>query len=72
MILYYPDPLSGMASEDGGQQRSYRMPSGGVVVAEVLNDKQIRINSVFSTDPMDYLNPDLTPGSILDLGDPIF
>lgn len=72
MIFYLPDPLAMMPAEEAGPQRTYRMPSGGIVYAELLNDKEIRITSVCSTDPMDYMHPLLSPGSILKLGEPQF
>lgn len=70
MSYYYmPDPLEIYNQmQPPAKNKTYRLPSGGVVNAEILSDTQIRITSICSTDPMDYLNSDLSPGNILELG----
>jgi hypothetical protein len=45
--------------------RSINLPSGGFVNLEILDNKMARITSIISTDPMDYMNENLQPGSLL-------
>jgi hypothetical protein len=64
-----PDPLEIYnQAQSTVKYKTYRLPSGGIVNAEILSDTQIRISSVCSTDPMDYMDSDIFPGSILELG----
>ncbi len=66
MIMYSSDPMSLVSWE---AHANYRIPlaSGGHVEAEGLEGGKIRILSVSSTDPMDYLDLRYQPGNILNL-----
>lgn len=70
MSFYYmPDPMEIYnQTQSTAKYKTYRLPSGGIVNAEILSDTQIRILSIGSTDPMDYMDSALIPGSILELG----
>ncbi len=66
MIVYVPDPL------DLWQQAEYnfitvKLPSGGHIIAEAYEYNKLRVVSISSTDPMDYLNNNLQPGNIISL-----
>lgn len=64
-----PDPLEIYNQTQANvKYKTYRLPSGGIVNAEILSDTQIRIASICSTDPMDYMDSDLLPGNVLELG----
>lgn len=66
MIMYSSDPMSLVSWE---VRANLRIPlaSGGHVEAEVLEGSRVRILSVCSTDPMDYLDLRYQPGNILNL-----
>lgn len=69
MIMYALDPLS-MLEHKAPQGMTIPLASGGHVCAENDDDNRIRIVSVSSTDPMDFLDPRYQPGNILSI-DPI-
>lgn len=66
MIMYSPDPMSLVSWEAPGSMM-IPLASGGHVVAETQENHLIRIVSICSTDPMDYLNLRYQPGNILSL-----
>lgn len=65
-MMYSLDPMSLVSWE---MPDSIRIPlaSGGHVLAENAGNNQIRIVSVCSTDPMDFLDLRYQPGNILSL-----
>ena len=67
MIYYIPETQIFNEPEGLRERRYYRLPSGGVVAAEVWEDGQMRIAEVISTDLNDYMNTRLQPGSVLHL-----
>jgi len=67
VIFYTPDPLDLLANQETNQRREYRLPSGGILTTEILPDNQVRIISLISTDPADYMNASLAPGSVMEL-----
>lgn len=67
MIYYMPDPLDLLTNQETTKQRNYELPSGGILITELLPDQRVRIVSVSSTDPMDYMNPNLAPGQVLEI-----
>ncbi|MGI5920260.1 MAG: YlzJ-like family protein [Syntrophomonadaceae bacterium] len=70
MSYYYlPNPMEIFEQvQSETKYKDYRLPSGGIVSAELLPDSKIRIVSICSSDPMDYLNSAIAPGSIIELG----
>lgn len=67
MIYYMLEPLDLLANLPQKERRYYRLPSGGILTAEVLPSGQQQVVDILSTDPMDYLNAKLTPGEVLQL-----
>ncbi len=66
MIYYLADPLELLENYKPGQQNNYQLPSGGIVTAEMLPDSRVRVISIISTDPMDYMNASLSPGQVIE------
>ncbi len=69
MILYMPDPLELLEKEKDKQLIMIQLPSGGHVTAEVVDGSRWRIVDIYSTDPMDYMNPKTSPGRIITIED---
>lgn len=67
MIFYTPDPLDLLANQEINQRREYRLPSGGILTTEILADNRVRVVSLTSTDPADYMNASLIPGNVMEL-----
>jgi hypothetical protein len=67
VIYYIADPFELLNSSRQPERVNYRLPSGGILTAEKLPRNQIKIESIFSTDPMDYMNARLAPGEIVTL-----
>lgn len=67
MIFYTPDPLDLLANQATSERREYRLPSGAILTTEILADNRVRIVSLTSTDPADYMNSNLTPGLVMEL-----
>jgi len=68
VIYYTPNPLELLVNQETKtSQREYRLPSGGILTTEVLPDNRIRVISLTSTDPADYMNSDLAPGRVMEL-----
>lgn len=68
MIYYTPNPLDLLVNQEmTNNQREYRLPSGGILTTELLDDNRVRVVSLTSTDPADYMNSDLAPGRVMDL-----
>ena len=66
MLKYSLDPMS-LVSRETPDRISIPLASGGHVLAESAGNNRIRIVSVCSTDPMDYLDLRYQPGNILSL-----
>lgn len=68
MILYTKEPISSIFPEEPAAARVERLPHG---YAELTDGKTAgegpRLQRIFSTDPKDYLNPRLQPGSKMQL-----
>lgn len=67
MIFYTPDPLQLLNKADAEKIIGIPLPSGGYVRAESIENNQIRVLDLVSTDPMDYLDERLQPGSLISL-----
>lgn len=66
MIYYTPNPLDLLDNQENTNRREYMLPSGGVLTTEVLADNRIRVISLISTDPADYMNSDFAPGRVME------
>lgn len=66
MIMYSPDPMS-LVSWETPNSIKIPLASGGHILAESSESNRIRIVSVCSTDPMDFLDLRYQPGNILSL-----
>lgn len=67
MIYYIADPFQLLEGRELQQQLNYRLSSGGIVTAELMPNNEAKIISIFSTDPMDYMDAKLAPGEVLKL-----
>ena len=67
MIVYVPEPLELYQSADKDNTITVKLSSGGYVTAQPCEYNKLRIVSVCSTDPMDYLNSNLQPGNVISL-----
>lgn len=67
MIVYVPEPLELYQSASPTKTITVKLPSGGYITTEPCEYNKLRVLSVSSTDPMDYLNSKLQPGSIISL-----
>lgn len=67
MIYYMADPRDLLQDIQMPEQRTMSLPSGGLVNLEIIDTRQARVSRIISTDPMDYLNEQLQPGTMLDI-----
>lgn len=67
MIFYMSDPMDLLQYIETPQRTMLSLPSGGLLSVEILEGRQARIAEIISTDPMDYMNAELQPGSILNI-----
>lgn len=67
MIIYVPDPLEAYAQKENLPRVRIKLASGGHLNAECLAVDQVRVLSIDSTDPMDFVNQKYQPGSIIEL-----
>ena len=65
MIYYMLEPLELLEHLPQNERRYYRLSSGGILTAEVLPSGQQQVVDILSTDPMDYINAELSPGTLL-------
>ena len=66
MILYTREPFSAVFPEEPAAVRLERLPHGYAELSgEQADGAAVCLRRIFSTDPADYLNPDLQPGSRL-------
>ncbi len=66
MIIYAPDPRIFFELEPAPSM-TIPLASGGHIQAQNVENNQIRIVAISSTDPMDFLDPRYQPGNILSL-----
>jgi hypothetical protein len=67
MILYLPEPLEIYSKNECLPRVRIKLSSGGHLNAEYLNVDQVRVLSIESTDPMDFVNQNYQPGNIIEL-----
>ncbi|MDD2619091.1 MAG: YlzJ-like family protein [Syntrophomonadaceae bacterium] len=65
MIYYMLEPLELLEHLPQKERRYYKLSSGGILTAEVLPSGQQQVVDILSTDPMDYMNSDFSPGTLL-------
>ena len=65
MIYYMLEPLELLEHLPQNERRYYKLSSGGILTAEVLPSGQQQVVDILSTDPMDYMNSDFSPGTLL-------
>lgn len=65
MIFYWPEMQAWDDSTRPGERRYFKLPSGGTLAAEVWGQDHLRVTEIISTDPSDYTNSAIRPGSIL-------
>ncbi|SHH24957.1 YlzJ-like protein [Thermosyntropha lipolytica DSM 11003] len=66
MIIYVPEPME-LYNKEMAEIMTIKLASGGIITAEPYGQGRIRVLSINSTDPMDYMEPKYQPGSILDM-----
>jgi hypothetical protein len=67
VIVYHPDPLELLIHDPKIKTTTIKLPSGGHILAEVCDFNRLRVISINSTDPMDYMDTDFQPGSFIDI-----
>lgn len=70
-MLWTIMPLETVMEGNGSFQPSYsELPwhNGGTLLVESLGSGKVKVVRLISTDPNHYLNPDLRPGNIMELG----
>lgn len=67
MIIYTAIPLEQVFSEDNtSEYEIFEMDyQGKKIIAEPINHHQARVVQLISSNPNDYLNPNLAPGKII-------
>ncbi|MBO8158554.1 YlzJ-like family protein [Thermosyntropha sp.] len=67
MIIYIPEPMELLYNKEAPELITLKLASGGFITAERYGNDKIRILSLNSTDPMDYMNEKYRPGSIIEM-----
>lgn len=67
MIIYAPDPLELLKDIKQEDIVNISLPSGGYISAQSIDYKQVKVLEIVSTDPMDYMDSKIQPGSIMAL-----
>lgn len=67
MIVYVPDPMEVFSPNETLPRIRIRLESGGHLNAECLGFDRVRVLSLDSTDPMDFINRQYQPGNIIEL-----
>jgi len=67
MILYTPEPLELFARDETQTTVTFKLPSGGLVMAEPCEYNKLRIVNIISTEPMDYVNSRYQPGNVIEM-----
>ncbi|MGI5879772.1 MAG: YlzJ-like family protein [Syntrophomonadaceae bacterium] len=67
MIIYLPDDYLWQlqSSNEELQNINIKLPSGGYLQAQPWGEDAIKVISIISTDPMDFINHRYQPGSII-------
>jgi len=65
VIIYIPNPWEALNQNETLPRIRIKLPSGGHLNGECLEVDQVRVLSLDSTDPMDYITHQ--PGSIIQL-----
>jgi hypothetical protein len=68
MLYYLPENFDVNEFQDSKTFLAIKLASGGFVTAEAIDHQHVRIWSINSTDPMDYLNDRYKPGQVLKVG----
>lgn len=64
MVIYTPMIFEWEIGTDGEERKFTEIPYGqATVIAEIMNDGVCRVERLISSNPDDYLHPDLQPGS---------
>lgn len=66
MIVYLPEPFD-LLNVPENNTITVKLVSGGYLTAELCEYNKLKVLSISSTDPMDYLKDNLQPGSIISL-----
>ena len=64
MILYDPDPLQ-LLNQELPDHITVKLPSGGFILVEPSGNLEMKVVSINSTDPQDFLNSKYQPGSTI-------
>lgn len=64
MILYDPDPLL-LLQQEPADYITIKLPSGGFILAEPTSNLEMKVVSINSTDPQDFMDGKYQPGSII-------
>jgi hypothetical protein len=67
MILYTPEPLEFLSQDKSETAVMFKLPSGGLVMAEPYEYNKLKIINIISTEPMDYMNARFQPGSLIEM-----
>lgn len=67
MLYYLPEGFNLLDFQQEGTVVNIKLASGGFITAEPLDYNHIKVRTVNSTDPMDYLNVRYQPGEIIAL-----
>lgn len=64
MILYDPDPTQ-LLKQEQPNYVTIKLPSGGFILAEPTGNMEMKVVSINSTDPQDFMNNKYQPGSTI-------
>lgn len=64
MILYDPDPMQ-LLKQELPDYITVKLPSGGFILVEPSGNMEMKVVSINSTDPQDFLNSKYQPGSTI-------
>lgn len=68
MLYYLPENISLEDFQNEKPQVKIDLTSGGFITAEPVDYNHVRICTINSTDPLDYLDTHYQPGEIVALG----
>lgn len=64
MVIYTPVPVEWVMGTSGEERQFTEIPYGqATVIAEVMEDGTCKVVRLISSNPDDYMHPDLQPGS---------
>ena len=64
MILYDPDPMQ-LLKQELPDYITVKLPSGGFILVEPSGNLEMKVVSINSTAPQDFLNSKYQPGSTI-------